>query len=60
MLLTLRLFTVMPFRMVSLSAPYLVLSACGALPDSFIDDVVLLSESWPEHVVYINMFYKFS
>ena len=52
-------FTVMPFGMVNSSATFvrlmkMVLSQCEEFADSFIDDVIIFSESWSDHVFHIK------
>ena len=49
----------MQFGMVNSSASFvrlmkMILSACEAFSDSFIDDVIIFSESWLEHVIHIK------
>ena len=52
-------FTVMPFGMVNSSATFvrlmrMILSSCQDFSDSFIDDVIIFSESWSDHVSHIR------
>ena len=50
-------FTVMPFGIVNLSATFvrlmkMVLSKCEEFADSFIDDAIIFSETWSDHVFH--------
>ena len=52
-------FTVMPFGMVNSSATFvrlmkMVLAKCEEFADSFIDDVIIFSETWSDHVFHIK------
>ena len=56
-------FKVMPFGMINSSATFvrlmkMILANFDEFSDSFIDDIIIFSESWPEHLCHIRSVLK--